>query len=93
MASRARAGARPGGAPVAVAVGLAALGGFWWFDGLAATREAYAESLARLRPYGYFLVANLVAAAVAVGPAVWVGSLACGAAARGWSPAARSPRS
>ena len=60
-------------APVAVAVGLAAMGGFWWFDGLAATREAYALSLARVRPYHYFVVANLAAAAVAVGPAVWVG--------------------
>lgn len=59
--------------PVAVAVGLVALGGFWWFDGLAATREAYALSLARVRPYPYFVVANLAAAAVAVGPAVWVG--------------------
>ena len=30
-------------------------------------------SLARIRPYGYFLVANLAATAIAVGPAVWVG--------------------
>jgi hypothetical protein len=59
--------------PVAIAMGLAAMGGFWWFDGLAATREAYALSLARVRPYPYFVVANLAAAAVAVGPAVWVG--------------------
>jgi hypothetical protein len=59
--------------PVAAAIGLAAVGGFWWFDGLAATREAYALSLARVRPYPYFVVANLAAAAVAVGPAVWVG--------------------
>jgi len=59
--------------PVAAIVGLAALGGFWWFDGLAATREAYALSLARVRPYHYFAVANLAAAAIAVGPAVWVG--------------------
>jgi len=59
--------------PVAATVGLAALGGFWWFDGLAATREAYALSLARVRPYHYFVVANLAAAAIAVGPAVWVG--------------------
>ena len=60
-------------APVAVAVGLAAVGGFWWFDGLDATREAYALSLARVRPYPYFVVANIAAAAIAVGPAVWVG--------------------
>ncbi len=62
-----------GCAPVLAALALAALGGFWWLDGLAATRSAYAQSLARVRPYGYFLVANLGAAAIAVGPAVWVG--------------------
>ncbi len=59
--------------PVAAAIGLAAVGGFGWFDGLAATREAYALSLARVRPYPYFVVANIAAAAIAVGPAVWVG--------------------
>ena len=59
--------------PVAAAVGIAAAGGFWWFDGLAATREAYALSLARVRPVRLLLVANLAAVAVAVGPAVWVG--------------------
>lgn len=46
--------------------------GFWWFDGLEATRRAYAVSAARFRPYPYFLVANLAAALVALGPAVWV---------------------
>lgn len=59
--------------PVVTIGALAALGGFWWFDGLAVTRQAYAESLARVRPYGFFLVANLAAVAIAVGPAVWVG--------------------
>lgn len=43
--------------------------GFWWVDGLAATRHEYAESVARLRPYGYFLVANPAALAVVLGPA------------------------
>ena len=62
-----------GAAPVVGALALAALGGFWWFDGLAATRSAYALSIARVRPYGYFLVANLAAVGIAVGPAVWVG--------------------
>lgn len=62
-----------GAVPVVLALALAAAGGFWWFDGLAVTREAYAVSLARVRPYGYFLVANLAAAAIAIGPAVWVG--------------------
>jgi len=59
--------------PVAAALLGAAIGGFWWLDGLHATREAYALSLARVRPYSYFLVANLAAAAIAVGPAIWVG--------------------
>lgn len=59
--------------PVAAALFGAAVGGFWWLDGLHATREAYALSLARVRPYSYFLVANLAAAAVALGPAIWVG--------------------
>ncbi|MDH5225188.1 MAG: hypothetical protein OEW46_10525 [Actinomycetota bacterium] len=62
-----------GTVPVIAAVGLAAAGGFWWFEGLAATREAYAHSVARVRPYPFFLVANLAAVAVVVGPAVWVG--------------------
>ncbi len=62
-----------GAAPVLAAVALAALAGFWWLDGLAVTRSAYAQGIARVRPYGYFLVANLVAAAIAVGPVVWVG--------------------
>jgi hypothetical protein len=59
--------------PVAGAIGLAALGGFWWFAGLAATREAYELSLARVRPGWFFVIANLAAVAVALGPAVWVG--------------------
>lgn len=43
--------------------------GFWWPEGMSATRGEYAESIARFRPYAYFLVANLAAFAVAVGPA------------------------
>jgi hypothetical protein len=46
--------------------------GFGWLGGLAATRREYAESVARVRPYPYFLAANLAAFAVALGPAVWV---------------------
>jgi hypothetical protein len=53
-----------------VGVGFATLG-FSWFVGLVTTRHEYAESVARLRPYAYFVVANLAALAVAVGPAVW----------------------
>jgi hypothetical protein len=54
----------------AVPLAAAALAGFWWPDGLAATGERYALGIARLRPYGYFLVANLAALAIALGPAV-----------------------
>ncbi len=59
----------------AVGAGLVAsafvAAGFWWFDGLAATRGFYAEGLARVRPYGYFVLAgNLGAVAFAAGPAV-----------------------
>jgi hypothetical protein len=47
-----------------------AASGFGWWDGLTATRLQYALSVARTRPYAYYLVANLVAFGVALGPAV-----------------------
>lgn len=47
--------------------------GFWWFDGLVLTRQAYAASVASSRPYAYFLVANLAAFSVMVGPACVAG--------------------
>jgi len=47
--------------------------GFRWHEGLAATRVEYAESVARLRPYGYFVVANIAAFAIVLGPAVAAG--------------------
>jgi hypothetical protein len=55
-----------------VAVCVPLLWGFSWIAGLAATKEAYDLNLARVRPYGYFLVANVAVFAVAVGPAVAV---------------------
>jgi hypothetical protein len=61
-------------AVAAVALAFAGLG-FWWFDGLQATHREYYQGIAARRPYGYFLLANLAAFAVAVGPAV-VGGLA-----------------
>lgn len=55
---------------VVAAVALAfAAGGFWWLDGLGAARAAYARGASTLRPYGYFVVANLAVFAVVVGPA------------------------
>lgn len=47
--------------------------GFWWPAGLAATREQYFLGIARYRPYGYFLLANLAAFALILGPATAVG--------------------
>ena len=58
--------------PIAAWFAAFATAGFWWFDGLTATRAQYAVSLARARPYPYFLAANLAALLVALGPAVWV---------------------
>jgi hypothetical protein len=58
-----------GASPVFVAFAVA---GFWWLDGWAATRHAYAAGVASRRPYGYFLLADLAAFALVVGPAVAV---------------------
>jgi hypothetical protein len=55
-----------GAMPIFVAF-LAA--GFWWVDGLLATRVEYLQSVARTRPYHYFVVANLAAFAIVLGPA------------------------
>ena len=49
------------------------LAGFWWVEGLFATRIEYLESVASQRPYLYFLLANLAALSLVVGPATWVG--------------------
>jgi rSAM/selenodomain-associated transferase 1 len=59
--------------PVAAWIAAFWLAGYPIVEGQAAIREQYAESLARVRPYGYFVWANLAAFAVAIGPAVWVG--------------------
>lgn len=50
-----------------------AAAGFWWVDGLLTTRREYLESVASIRPYGYFLLANLAALALVVGPATVAG--------------------
>jgi hypothetical protein len=62
--------AAAGGATV---LALSALAGFWWLDGLVTTRREYLESVASVRPYGYFLLANLAALALVVGPATVAG--------------------
>jgi len=56
-----------------LAIGLAfGAAGFWWPAGLAATRQQYLLSVAAHRPTSYFLVADLAAFALALGPAVAV---------------------
>ena len=78
------AGAIGGRGRVAVVAGVAAgtaallalvgLTGFWWLDGLRATHHAYVTTVASVRPYLYFLVADLVVLSVMVGPAVLAGA-------------------
>jgi hypothetical protein len=59
---------------VAVVVVLgAALFGFWWPDGLAASVGQYEAGVSRFRPYPYFLFANPAAFAVVLGPATAAG--------------------
>jgi len=72
--------ARPGRLLVTAAAGasvtlaLAALAGFWWPAGLAATGEAYWDGAASARPAVYLtLVGNPAALALATGPAVAAG--------------------
>ncbi|RIQ34072.1 hypothetical protein DY240_04515 [Jiangella rhizosphaerae] len=57
----------------AVVVALPLLWGFWWLDGLAATRVRYYAGVGAERPYEYFLLANLAVFALAVGPAAAAG--------------------
>jgi methylthioxylose transferase len=47
--------------------------GFWWFDGLATTKDFYHWGTAQFRPWQYFIVANIAALTIAVGPSVVVG--------------------
>ena len=56
-----------GAAPVFLAFGAA---GFWWTDGLLATRTRYYAGVASRRPYFEFLFANLASFAITLGPAL-----------------------
>ena len=72
---------------VAAVTALACVGafvpyGFWWLEGLGATREAY-YALGLDRPYLYFLLAGFSALALVTGPAVAAG-LAAGRDRRLW---------
>ncbi len=59
-----------GVAAVVIAFGSA---GFWWWEGLAASLNRVGSGISAHRPYGYYLLANVAAFAVALGPAVVVG--------------------
>lgn len=49
-----------------------AAAGFWWPDGLGATHARYVAGVASRRPYSYFVVGNLGALAIAMGPVLAV---------------------
>lgn len=73
--SAARRRVRPlvfAGLGIATVAAAFALAGFWWPDGLRATIERYEAGAASRRSYGPFLVTNLGAFAVALGPAAAV---------------------
>jgi hypothetical protein len=57
----------------ATVLGVSAAAGFWWVDGLLTTRREYLESVASIRPYGYFLLANLAGLVLVAGPATVAG--------------------
>jgi hypothetical protein len=61
------------GIGVAAVFAVFALAGFWWFEGLHATRELYASGVASRRPYLAFLLIDLAALALATGPALAAG--------------------
>ncbi len=47
--------------------------GFWWFDGLRATKRVYYETIALERPYRYFVIANIAILGIVIGPMGAVG--------------------
>jgi methylthioxylose transferase len=60
--------------PAALAVaGVFALAGFWWLDGYHLVVQRYYEGIGAIRPYWYWVWANLACLALAVGPAVAAG--------------------
>lgn len=60
------------GAIAALVICVPLIWGFWWFDGYEAVREEYETSVAKDRPYGYFVFGNLAAFGLATGPALAV---------------------
>lgn len=55
--------------------------GFWWFEGWSTLVERYYQGAAAVRPYGYFVWANLAAQTAVAGPAVVASLRRAGAAA------------
>ncbi|HEU5306511.1 MAG TPA: hypothetical protein VFW97_04235 [Acidimicrobiia bacterium] len=60
------------GLGAAAVVAAFAVAGFWWLDGLEATRARYAAGVASRRPYWPFLLADIACLAVVLGPAIAV---------------------
>ncbi len=76
VVARRRRRARPIGlAATGVAIVVLAFlaAGFWWLDGLFATRARYFAGIAARRPYSLFLMVDLAAFSLALGPAVFAG--------------------
>ncbi|SCK56635.1 hypothetical protein [Streptomyces sp. WMMB 322] len=67
--------------------------GFWWFEGWSTLVERYYQGAARVRPYGYFVWANLAAQTAVAGPAVVASLRRAGAAATASLRARRTRRS
>ena len=59
-------------AGLALVPGLLTAGGFWWFDGAAATHRAWQLGRGDDRPYLYSFLADFAILAVLVGPATGV---------------------
>ncbi|HEX3780349.1 MAG TPA: hypothetical protein VHX38_11825 [Pseudonocardiaceae bacterium] len=58
---------------VAVVVAAFTASGFWWLRGYQLTAILYTQSIAKHRPYAYFLFADLAAFAFTIGPAALAG--------------------
>ncbi len=52
---------------------ITAVSGFAWWDGAAATKERYYAGVGGIRPYDFFLLADLAAFAIMIGPAAVAG--------------------
>ncbi|WP_435159609.1 hypothetical protein [Amycolatopsis sacchari] len=60
-------------AGAAVVVGVFAAAGFWWLDGYHLVVERYHQGIADLRPYSYWVWADLACLALATGPVLGPG--------------------